>query len=368
MEDYKYSVIVEWAKAYIADNKLKSDDRFLSENELCSLHNVSRQTVRQALSKLESEGVIRRVRGSGTFVAGDVQTSLPQRKNVGVVSTYFSDYIFPSIVTGIEKVLRENNIGMQLAITHNQVSEEAQALKNMLAQGVSGLIVEPSKSALFNPNTALYEEIQKKNIPVVFFNAKYPQVDFPCVAMDDIAAGEQVTEYLLEQGHKRIAGIFALDDMQGHNRYQGYIKSCVKFGVANAENSVLWYSTDERNELFSVSEKRIMKLLDGVTAVVCYNDKLAVDLLKFCGEKGICVPKNLSVTGIDDSKLATLCDVGLTTVRHPQQKLGEATAEKLIELMNNPAADRNDVIFAPELAVRNSVRCIKWHCKVKMKK
>ncbi len=359
MEDYKYNSIVDWAKKYISDNGLEAGERFLSEKELCVAHNVSRQTVRQALGKLESEGVITRVRGSGTFVAKVVSTNLSAHKSVGVISTYFSDYIFPSIVTGIEKVLKENNVAMQLAITHNQVFEEAQAIRNMLAQGISGLIIEPSKSALSNSNVALYEEIRRRNIPLVFFNAKYPWADFPSVAMDDTAAGERVTEYLLEQGHRRIAGIFALDDMQGHDRYQGYIKSCEKFGITDAENNVLWYTTEERDELFSLSEKRIMKLLDGVTAVVAYNDKLAVDLLKFCREKGIKVPEDISVVGIDNSKLAALCEVGLTTVTHPQQSLGEAAAEKLIRLMNRRNADTEDMKFLPELVIRNSVSCIK---------
>ncbi len=359
MEDYKYIAIVEWAKSYISEKGLAPNDRFLSENELCSIHGVSRQTVRQALSRLENEGVITRVRGSGTFVAEAVRTGLAQNKFVGVISTYFSDYIFPSIVTGVESVLRKNNIGMQLAITHNQVFEEAQALRSMLAQGVSGIIVEPSKSALSNSNAEIYEEIRRRNIPLVFFNAKYPWSDFTCVAMDDEAAGKQVTDYLYEQGHRKIAGIFALDDMQGHDRYHGYIKSCEKYGVLNAENNVLWYSTEERNDLFELSEKRIMRLIDNVTAVVCYNDKLAVDLLKFCRAKGIRVPEDISVVGIDDSKLATLCDVGLTTVKHPQQGLGEVTAETLLKLMKNPKSELADIKFTPELVIRNSVCCIK---------
>ena len=72
MEEYKYLTIVEWAKKYIATEQLKPNDRFLTEKELCSIHNVSRQTVRQALMRLESENIISRVRGSGTFVKGGV--------------------------------------------------------------------------------------------------------------------------------------------------------------------------------------------------------------------------------------------------------------------------------------------------------
>lgn len=359
MEDYKYNIIVEWAKKYISEKGIRADERFLSENELCAIHNVSRQTVRQALGKLESEGVICRVRGSGTFVARTEKGNTPNIKTVGVVSTYFSDYIFPSIVTGIEKVLKRNNIAMQLSITHNQVFDEAQALRTMIAQGVSGIIVEPSKSALSASNEKLYEEIREMNIPLVFFNARYPWADFPCVAMDDEAAGKIVTDHLLDMGHKRLCGIFALDDRQGHDRYHGYIKSCEEHGISYADNNVMWYSTDEREELFSHSEERIMKLLGRSSGVVCYNDKLAVELMNFCGRKGIRVPEELSVVGIDDSKLSVLCDVKLTTVRHPQQKLGEAAAHKLLDIMAAPERKYDDIKFAPVLVERESVCCIK---------
>lgn len=356
MDDFKYLAIVEWAKKCIADEQLPAGERFYSEKELCDIHGVSRQTVRQALIVLENQDILWRKRGSGTFVKGVGSSPATGGNNciIGVVSTYFSDYIFPSIVTGIEKVLRENSIGMQLSITHNRVFEEAQALKAMLAQNVRGLIVEPSKSALPNPNMELYDEIKQMKIPLVFFNAKYPWSDFPCVAMDDVMAGRLATDHLFELGHRRISGFFALDDMQGHNRYRGFMESCGRHTIQGAEQNVIWFTTSEKHSLFSLSKDRINDMLSHSTAVVCYNDSLAVSLLDFCKRQGISVPGDISITGIDDSKLASVCDVPLTTVVHPHQKLGEKTAQKLIDLMENRDAEDDDVLFEPKLVVRNS--------------
>ena len=359
MDEFKYSAIVDWAKKCIEDEKLPAGARFYSEKELCDIHGVSRQTVRQALMVLENQNVIVRKRGSGSFVRSAAENNSCKSMNVGVVSTYFSDYIFPSIVTGIERVLKSNSVGMQLSITHNCVSEEAQALKAMMAQNISGLIVEPSKSALPNPNMRLYDEIRSMNIPVVFFNAKYPWSDFPCVAMDDVAAGKIATDYLFDNGHRKIAGIFDLDDMQGHNRYRGFMESCINHGIYTAEQNVMWFSTNEKNTLFSLSEDRINALLKGCTAVVCYNDSLAINLLNFCKNIGINVPNDLSVTSIDNSKLASVCDVPLTTVAHPHQLLGEMAAEKMIEEISGRKTGNENVVFTPELVVRQSVIHIK---------
>lgn len=359
MDDFKYLNIVEWAKEYIKTNHLHEGSKFFSEKELCDIHGVSRQTVRQALMTLENENIILRKRGSGTFIRSAAKTVVPSNFTVGVISTYFSDYIFPSIVTGIEKVLKENDVVMQLSITHNNVADETRALKTMLSQDVNGLIIEPSKSALPNPNMKLYEKIKQMNIPVVFFNAKYPWSDFPCVAMDDVAAGRIVTEHLWEIGHRHISGIFALDDSQGHNRYSGYMETLLKHNCPAAEQNVLWYSTAERKTFFTLSEERILRLLHDSTAVVCYNDNIAVSLLSFCRKHNIKVPDDISIVGIDNAKLAKICEVPLTTATHPHQQLGEKTAQKLMEAIANPGAYQKDEFFTPELIVRKSTKPFK---------
>ena len=358
MDDFKYMTIVEWVKDYIKKEHLVPGTRFYSEKELCDIHNVSRQTVRQALMVLENQDVLRRKRGSGTFVknvGAKSSGTVARNCNVGVISTYFSDYIFPSIVTGIEKVLKNNNVGMQLSITHNQVFEESKALKTMLEQDIRALIIEPSKSALPNPNIKLYEKIKKMNIPLVFFNAKYPWADFPCVAMDDVVAGKLATEHLIQLGHSKIGGIFAFDDIQGHKRYQGFLDAFEEHGIALEERNVMWFSTSEKKDFFA-QEDRTKDLLEGVTAVVCYNDSHAVNLLELCKKWGIRVPEDLSVVGIDDSKLAKICEVPLTTVRHPHQQLGERTAQKVLEMIENPEKIFQDVLYEPMVVERKSTR------------
>ena len=357
MNNYKYMAIVDWVKDYIASEGLQPNDRFLTEKQLCEIHGVSRQTVRQAMMHLEQENIISRVRGNGTFICekSSPQQTAPNQKSVGVISTYFSDYIFPHIMTGIESVLGDAGYTMQLSITHNQVMEEMKALESMLSSGVCGLIVEPSKSALPNPNAALYKELQESGIPLVFFNAKYPWANYPCVAMDDKAAGRIVTDYLIGCGHKNICGLFVLDDIQGHLRYSGYMESCLAHNVRFSERNVFWFATSDRNSIFDYAKGKLIDLLKRSTAVVCYNDKLAVNLLKFCKENGIRVPEDLSIVGIDDSRYASICEVPLTTVHHPHSELGKAAARKLIGMMNHRSAEMRDEIILPELIVRSSV-------------
>ncbi|MDR2387745.1 MAG: GntR family transcriptional regulator [Deltaproteobacteria bacterium] len=349
---FKYLEIVEWVKREISDKGFAHGDRFLSESDLCARLKVSRQTVRQALAVLETRGFISRRRGSGTFVTLPGLYDQAQGQIVGVISTYFSDYIFPHIVSGVERVLAKNQITMQLAVTNNLVSDESRALRSMLDRNVAGLIVEPSKSALPNPNVKLYEEVSRKQIPLVFFNAAYGWSDFPLVAMDDVAAGRIATEHLISLGHEKIAGIFLLDDMQGHKRYQGFLECQGSDG--QAENRVLWFSNNEKPNLFTFNADKVADLLARVSSVVCYNDSIALGLYEFCRGRGINIPDDLSIVGIDDSRLATICAVPLTSVRHPHQRLGERAAETLLSMLGSTSAGKQGHLFEPILVKRES--------------
>jgi GntR family transcriptional regulator of arabinose operon len=129
-----------------------------------------------------------------------------------------------------------------------------------------------------------------------------------------------------------------------------------------AEKRVLWYSTEEKGTLFSLSKERIMALIEDSTAIVCYNDELAVGLLEFCKNNNIDGPTQLSIVGIDDSKLARICDTPLTTVRHPNQRLGEKVVEVLFDLLDNPDpfyTSTEDYSFIPKLMKRASTARIK---------
>ena len=96
-------------------------------------------------------------------------------------------------------------------------------------------------------------------------------------------------------------------------------------------------------------------MFSSTTAVVCYNDMMAINLLRFCKENGIKVPEDLSVVGIDDSRYATICEVPLTSVHHPHKKLGNAAAKMLVGMIERGDTVCEDEIFEPELIVRDSV-------------
>ena len=93
-----------------------------------------------------------------------------------------------------------------------------------------------------------------------------------------------------------------------------------------------------------------------IDAVVCYNDQIAVEVIRMLERIGKKVPEDLSVTGYDDSMIARTGPVELTTVSHPQEKLGEMAAELLLELLHGVPPEESRVLrlIEPELVIRKS--------------
>lgn len=335
-EKAKYVQLFEEIKRRILQGIYQNGQRLPGENELAEEFGLSRQTVRQALSMLEQGGFIHRRQGSGTYVRR-VEQRRERSWNVGVIATYISEYIFPSILRGIESELSEEGFFPLVSATKNRVDNERRILEEYMEKRVDGLIVEGTKSALPNPNLPLYEKLSEMGIPVVFFNNYYPALP-GCVSvkMDDRQGGVAAVEYLAARGHRRIAGIFKGDDMQGLGRYDGYTRGLLQNGILLQDQWVTWFDSETRESLFSDEStlNRLLEKLEDCTAVVCYNDTIAVKLEKALLSRGLRVPQDKAVISFDNSQLGELAAVGLTTFDHPKETLGACAARKLIAMMN----------------------------------
>ena len=159
MAQPKYQLLQQWLRDQINSGEYTANQQIPTELELAEQFGYSRQTIRQAISGLEQEGLLKRTPGRGTFVcqqnAGRVNRSESRTRRVGVLTTYLDDYIFPGIINGIERVLSRHDYLFTLGLTHNKTLDEATALQKLLAAGVDGLIIEGTKTALPTPNEGM---------------------------------------------------------------------------------------------------------------------------------------------------------------------------------------------------------------------
>lgn len=334
----KYQEISNTLRQQIIDGTFGETQKLPTEQALCEAYGVSRQTIRHALAVLVEEGLIERLQGSGSRVRSYAQPQqLPQR-SIAVITTYISDYIFPRILREAETVLSKNNCTTMLYATQNQVVNERRVLLGLLAQPkIDGILVEGTKTALPNPNLDLYRKLMERNIPLVFMNGNYRELDGAISVLDDnYAGGYQLVQYLAGKGHKRIAGIFKSDDIQGHQRYAGYAAALLDGGLPMEDAQLCWYNTETKdalNEGNTAYVEQLLAPLEGCTAVVCYNDEIASVLLLALLKRGTKVPEEMALVSFDNSRYSDISPITITSLSHEEQTVGRLAAETLIRLL-----------------------------------
>lgn len=360
----KYSIVKDYIKSKILDGTYQPHQKIQSESELMKQFGVSRHTVRLAIGDLVTEGWLYREQGSGTFCAdrskSKYQSTNMNHKNIAIVTTYISDYIFPSIIRGAEAKLSENGYQVSLFSTNNNYENEKKILMKILSQHFDGVIVEPTKSAHSNPNLNFYLEMERRGIPYLMIHAYYDELEPVRIVMDDEKGGYLQTEHLINLGHENILGIFKTDDAQGNKRMKGYLKAHREYQIPIHPSNIITYETENK---YTKPAEKLKQLLESnnqtFSAIVCYNDELVMSLLDVLRESGKRIPDDLSIVGYDDSLFADLTEVKLTSVIHPKSKMGEIAADTILDLIKEKSItdyEEKSVVFTPELKIRESTK------------
>lgn len=363
----KYNMVKEKITEWITSGKVQPGDKIYSENELVKMFGVSRHTIRQAVGDLVHEGWLYREQGAGTFCSNkmlqpneDSETISPFQslntngKNIGVITTYISDYIFPSIIKGIESYLTAQGYSLTFACTDNDVEKEKQCLQTMLSRNIDGLIVEPTKSSNYNPNIHYYLQLEQNNIPYLMINQFYSQLMPPHIIMNDEHGGFIATEHLINLGHEKIIGLFKTDDLQGVNRMQGFIRAFREYNLPFFPDMVITYTTEDKDSNLVEQIQKFFTTENKPTAIVCYNDQLALQVIFMLRGLGLNIPEDVSIVGYDDSSLAEATDIKLTSVTHPKMAMGIEAAKWIVSAVEKRGSNAHTTVYEPELVVRNS--------------
>jgi GntR family transcriptional regulator of arabinose operon len=347
----KHEIIEKHYISLIEENKVSAGEQLPSENEIADLFKVSRHTVRQALSYLVQEGWIYKERGKGSFYSS--KKSNKTNKNIAVLTTYISDYIFPKIISGIEEELRKKGYNLLLFNSNNDIENERICFENIIKQDIAGLIVEPAQSTINNLHHESIKKLEHNNIKYIAINANCDEDNSAFIIVDDEQGGYKVTKYLLELGHKNIAAIFKADDLQGKKRRKGYVKALEEYNLSFNKNIVGEYITDNQEMYIDQFTKKILNMENRPTAIVCYNDKVALRVIDNCRKEGIKIPKDLSIISFDDSSLAVSSDVKITTIKHPKEEMGIKAAKCIVDMIEG-RIDKPQYTYSAELIVRDS--------------
>ncbi|MGH2998158.1 MAG: LacI family DNA-binding transcriptional regulator [Gaiellaceae bacterium] len=264
---------------------------------------------------------------------------------VGLVLPELQNPIFPAFAEVVADALAKRGFTPVLCTRTSAGISEADYVDMLLEHQVSGVIFSGGLYAQAAADHEHYVRLRERGLPAVLVNAAYDDLGFPRISTDDRNAVEQAITHLRSLGHTRIGMVLGPADHMPSRR------KLAAFEELGGERELA-----ERG-MFSMESGQAAgaKLLqNGVTAVICASDVLALGVVRAVRREGYDVPEDVSVVGYDDSPLMACTDPPLTTVRQPIEAMGRGAVNTLLSLVSGNPVSTEELLFAPELVVRGS--------------
>ncbi len=337
-----------------------------SENELRRQLNISRSTIRQALSHAEAEGLIKKVPGKGTFVA-DAPFGMNSKRLLGYITFDFLSDFQRQLLSGAESAAKIKGYRILFNHSNRDVNEENRLLDQLLEDKVDGILIWPSLAA--DPTRRLFQISAEGSVPVVLLDRSLPGLSHcDYVTSDNFSGAYAAVQHLIELGHQRIVflsrPILQLQPIS--ERLRGYEQAMRDAGLPVLRPWLVGVEDQEMGTRYALREysmaqgeeiEQIVNYLQQKprpTAIFAMNDLMALQVLKAAGRLGLHIPHDLSLVGFDDHDIAAYLETPLTTVAQNTYSLGRRAAEILIQRVEGYSGPSRKEILPTHLRVRES--------------
>lgn len=354
----KYKWLSSQLKEQIKKNMKYGIQKLPSEQAICQKYDVSRQTVRQALTLLESQGLITKKKGSGSYITGLSPDS--SQNIIDIMISNDQEYIYPELLNDIQQVISPYGFQIRIHRTNNQIYTEHSILLELLKNPPGGLIVEACKSSLPNPNLSLYRKLMEQGTSIVFILNHYPDLKDCIYIKDDNRAGSSMlVSHLISQGHTAIGGLFKIDDLQGIERYRGFLEAMAQYDFLVPDHRICWYDSRQLNSLIKEKDtvffnKILKETFHDCSAIICHNDQIAYYLAKEMQLLGYRLPEEIAIASFDNSYLSDFGSFSITTLSHKSHETGTLTARTMLNILKGLPARPQEIPW--KLIIKESTR------------
>ena len=273
--------------------------------------------------------------------------SLVQRRThlVGVMVSDLHNPFFADVVAGIQEQAARTGYKVLVNSGNRAAAREADAMETLLQLRADGIILG---------SPVLDDEVigrASREVPIVLVGreAHGPAVD--SVTNDDRAGAEVAVEHCVSLGHRRIAHIDGGHGAGAPARRHGYEAAMKRLGLGDLVSVVSGTYTEEGGHtgcLLLLAQK------PRPTAIFAANDLAAIGALNAIEESGLKVPDDVSLVGYDNTSLAALRHISLTTIHQPRLEMGQLALSTLLERVDQDREEPRRVILSPSLVVRAS--------------
>jgi DNA-binding LacI/PurR family transcriptional regulator len=291
------------------------------------------------------ERVLDAVRRLG-FRPNDLARGLLQKRTrtVGLIVPDLANPYYPEIARGVEDAASAELYAVVFCNTDRRADKSEHYVDTLLQKRVDGIIIAGGGTDFTHASTAFAEF----GAPVVFIGRH--RAGGHSVQIDNVAAARGATAHLAALGHREIAfvtGPLTLTSVQ--DRLAGYRAGLEAAGLGWDDRLVREGDFGERSGYTATQEL----LKHKPTAIFAANDLMGAGVLDRLEDDGVRVPQDVSIVGFDNTFLAALHHISLTTINQPRREMGRLALELLLERLDGRTAPVRR-LTEPSLVVRDT--------------
>lgn len=249
---------------------------------------------------------------------------------------------FAPILDSFQRTMEKNGYAMTFLNANKECTDRPAYVEQTVQRQLEGILI--ACIDFQNPEVL---DLTMSGIPVVTIDQQMPGAVM--VASDNDGGIRLLTEYLIEMGHKKIAYIKGEPGIVTETRTNGFLEICKKNGIEIPENYLISSSFCDTEKAAFYTEK-LLRMNDQPTCIMYSDDLAAIGGINIMRARGMRIPKDISIAGYDGVPLIAQFTPKLTTVKQNTKKIGEVSANKLLQLIENPdGADKTNVLIETSL-------------------
>lgn len=320
-------------------------------NDIALKLNVSKVTVSKALRDHPDIGRVmkKKVREMAdqlgyvpNFVARNL--SAEHSNTIGLVVPKIAHHFFASTIESIYETAYAHNYEVILMVSRENEQNEMKQIQTLLSMRVDGLLVSVTE---MTKDSTIFETVQKRKIPLVFFDRAMENLQLSRVTSDDEGGSYEAVLQLIEAGHKRIAHLAGYQYSSiGMRRRAGYERALDECQIQVPAEYIIEGGFGEADGYLGFMKLFKKELPEAIFAVTY---PVALGVLAAAENSGIKIPQDLDLICFGGSEYNRFISPSLSFINQPTDEIGRIATELLVSEIQNPDQPSTEIIVPTKL-------------------